>query len=117
MVFLIFIHIFKIETLRRFSKTHAEESIDLGHHFFFLRLWVASLSDSLAKCGRTLTELGIQQPIHISRITALVCLLHGALWNNSVFFHQIDKHIPLSAVTYTLGKNVTDNPVIHRTIR
>ena len=117
MVFLILIHIFKVKFLRRISEAHAQETVNLRHHRFLFSLHVSSASDCLTKFFRTQAQSGIQKGVHRSCIATLIRLLHCTLRNNPVLFHKVDKHIPLSSVSYAFRENVAYSPVVHRAVR
>ena len=60
--------------------------------------WIYHFQASNNPSLHTVTNLGLEEPVHPQRVLAAVGLGKALLWHHSVLLDEVDDHVPLTSV-------------------
>ena len=117
---LIFVAHFKIECLRRFTETDAENAVDFIHHRFFLHAKFIDRSPGFVRFAEgagKFTKFFCHISCHFACCRRAGCLRHRILRDETVFADNAAQHIPLTTVSERVCKKVGDQSSIYRFLK
>ena len=118
--FIILIPVLERERLRRFSQAYAEHVVDRVQHSILHLEKLLKRDPALMRRSentRVLPQFLRHICVHLSRCGGGGAFRVNILRNKSVFFHQIAKHVPLSAIVERRAEEMRDQPSVGRLVQ